>query len=113
MQKYTKSFQEKVKPRMDHSTGEYKPVEPFKDAQQALRKSTFVKVEREQFFNDAYGDILSDLFTTWLMSEPHAVKEREFLYASAMALGEVKKRLVGIETYGKNMKFIEETLSNE
>lgn len=106
MDKYTKTFREKVKPRMNHDTGEYRAVEPFRDAQQALRKTIFVKNEREQFFNEAYGDILSNLFTTWLMSEPHATKEREFLYCSAMALGEIKKRLVSIETYGNNMKYI-------
>lgn len=105
MDKYRKAFNEKVKPKMNHTTGEYK-VEPFKDAQSALKHATFVKQEREQFFSDAYGEILSDFFVAWLKSEPHATKEREFLYASAMALGEVKNRLVHIETYGNNMKYI-------
>jgi sulfatase maturation enzyme AslB (radical SAM superfamily) len=112
MDKYRKAFSEKVKPQMNHDTGEYK-VEPFRDAQNALRRATFVKTEREQFFNDAYGEILSDLFVTWLKSEPHAVKEREFLYASAMALGEVKARMINIETYGNNMKFIAQEGANK
>jgi hypothetical protein len=112
MDKYRKAFQEKVKPKMNHETGEMK-VEPFRDAQQALRRATFVKTEREMFFNDAYAEILCDLFVTWLKSEPHATKEREFLYASAMALGEVKSRMINIETYGNNMKFIEQEGSDK
>lgn len=105
MDKYRKVFHEKVKPKINHETGEYK-VEPFRDAQKSLAESSFVKMEREQFFNDAYASILADLFTAWLKSEPHATKEREFLYASAMALGEVKGRLIAIETYGANMQYM-------
>jgi hypothetical protein len=105
MDKYKEGFQKRVKPTMNHDTGEYK-VEPFRDAQVALVKSQFTVREREQFFNDAYGEILADLFTTWLRTEPHCSKEREFLYHTAMALGSVKEKLVGIEQYGANMQFI-------
>lgn len=105
MDKYKTSFHDRVKPRMDHESGEY-GVQPFRDSQKALQNAQFVTKEREQFFSDAYGEILSDLFVAWLKSEPHATKEREFLYASAMALGEVKRKLINFETLGKNLKFI-------
>ena len=105
MDKYKDNFNKRVKPRMNHDTGEY-IVEPFRDAQIALVKSQFATREREQFFGDAFGEILSDLFVQWLKTEAHCTKEREYLYHVAMALGSVKEKLVGIETYGANIKFI-------
>jgi hypothetical protein len=105
MDKYKAGFTQRVKPKMNHETGEYK-VEPFREAQLALGKSQFVSHEREVFFNEAYSEILADLFTAWLKSEPHAQKEREYLYSCAMALGSVKSKLIGIEMYGANMQFM-------
>jgi hypothetical protein len=105
MDKYKEGFQKRTKPRMNHETGEYK-VEPFRDAQVALGKAEFAVREREQFFGEAYSEILADLFVTWLKTEPHAQKEREYLYHTAMALGSVKEKLVGIERFGANMQFL-------
>jgi hypothetical protein len=107
MDKYRNGLEKKIKPKMNHETMEYK-VEPFRDAQVALGQAQFVQREREQFFNEAYSEILSDLFVTWLKSEPHCNKEREYLYSVAMALGSVKEKLVGIETYGNNVKYIQQ-----
>ena len=107
MDKYRKGLEQKLKPKMNHETMEYK-VEPFRDAQVALGQAQFVQREREQFFNEAYSEILADLFVTWLKSEPHCNKEREYLYSVAMALGSVKEKLVGIETYGNNVKYIQQ-----
>lgn len=112
MDKYKEGFQKRVKPKMNHDTGEYK-VEPFRDAQVALVKSQFTNREREQFFNEAYSEILADLFVTWLKTEPHCSKEREYLYHTAMALGSVKEKLIGIEQYGTNMQFINKQKSQE
>jgi hypothetical protein len=105
MDKYRNGFEQKIKPRMDHSDGHMK-VEPFREAQVALGRAQFVQREREQFFGEAYSEILADLFVTWLKTEPHAQKEREFLYHTAMALGSVKEKLVGIEMYGNNVRFM-------
>lgn len=107
MEKYKKRFEEKVKPRVDHEDGELK-VNPFRDAQFALTRAAFVKQDREQFFSDAYADILTDLFVQWLKTEPHCTKEREYLYHVAMALGSVKERLVQIEQFGKNAAYIQQ-----
>jgi hypothetical protein len=107
MDQYREAFRSKVKPRQNHEDGSYK-VEPFRDAQVALAKAHFVQRDREVFFSEAYGEILSDLFVAWLKSEPHATKEREYLYSTAMALGSVKEKLVRIETYGNNAKFIQQ-----
>ncbi len=106
MDKYRKGLEQRLKPKMNHETMEYK-VEPFRDAQVALGQAQFVTREREQFFNEAYSEILADLFVTWLKTEPHCTKEREYLYSTAMALGSVKEKLVGIETYGNNLKYMQ------
>lgn len=105
MEQYKDHFNKRIKPTRDHDTGEYK-VDPFRDAQFALSKAVFSEHEREVFFSEAFSDILSDLFTTWLKSEPHAVKEREFLYHTAMALGSVKEKLIRIEQFGNNAKHL-------
>jgi hypothetical protein len=105
MDKYKDGFERRVKPKMNHDTGEYK-IEPFRDAQTALGKAEFSVREREQFFGEAYAEILADLFVTWLKTEPHCSKEREFLYHTAMALGSVKEKLIGIEMYGNNVKYM-------
>ena len=44
----------------------------------------------------------------WLKTEPHETKSREFLYASAMALGSVKEKMIAFETYGKNVPHMKE-----
>jgi len=111
MDKYRGGFEKKIKPRMDHTDGHMK-VEPFREAQLALGRAEFVHREREQFFGDAYSEILADLFVAWLKTEPHCSKEREYLYHTAMALGSVKEKLVGIEMYGNNVKFINQQNKN-
>ena len=70
-------------PKMDQQTGEYK-ASPFIDSQKSLTRAMFAKKERDEFFTEAYADILVDLFTQWLMTEPHCQKEREYLYHVAM-----------------------------
>lgn len=112
MDKYREAFNDRVKPKMDHDSGVY-GVNPFRDSQKALRNAEFASKEREQFFSDCYGEILSDLFVTWLKTEPHAIKEREFLYSAAMSLGEVKRKMLNFETLGKNTKFINNPKAQE
>jgi len=107
MDKYKKGFENKIKPKVDHEDGEMR-VNPFRDSQFALTKATFAKQDREQFFSDAYCDILSELFISWLKTEPHCTKEREYLYHVAMAMGSVKERLVQIEQFGKNAAYIQQ-----
>ena len=97
---------------MDHKTGEYK-ANPFIDSQEALSSAMFAKKERDEFFTEAYSDILVDLFTQWLITEPHCTKEREYLYHVAMGLGSVKERLLKIETFGFNQEQMEVNRSQE
>lgn len=101
MDKYTKAANKHFKPKRDAKTGEH-VVKPFDDAQLMLTKGVFAKEEREQFFTEAYAEIMMDYFKEWLKTAPHCTKEREFLYHSAMALGDVRSRLIAIETLGHN-----------
>ena len=99
MDKYRKAAEKKLTNK----------VHPDTLAREALVNAEFSARERESFFNDAYGDILVDLFIEWLRTEPHETKSREFLFSTALALGSVKERLLAIETYGKNIPHIDST----
>jgi len=107
MKQYADGFKEKIKPRMNEEGKQV--VEPFRDAQFALSRATFYKNDVEHFFNGAYVEILTELFSAWLKTEPHCQKEREYLYSVAMALGSVKEKLVHIHQYGKNAESILKT----
>jgi hypothetical protein len=112
MDKFKQGFKEKIKPKFNPQTGD-KTVEPFRDAQVALAKAAFARQEQETFFNDAYVDILTELFVAWLRTEPHCQKEREYLYHSAMALGSVKEQLIKYQTYGANAAYFNPPKSSE
>jgi hypothetical protein len=106
--KFTKGFKDRIKPRVDYVKGNGEVVkEPFRDAQLALTRGQFATREREEFFNEAFTDILTELFSQWVKSEPHCTKEREFLYHTALALGSVKENLIKRETLGKNSAYIQ------
>ena len=69
--------------------------------------------EREKFFEEAYGELLVEYFINWLKTEPHENKTREFIYNSALALGDVKQKLIGYEVYGKNIPHMGEDNGTE
>lgn len=86
-----------------------KKAHPDTIAKEALVKAAFASQEREQFFDDAYGELLVTYFMHWLKTDPHETKTREFIYNSALALGDVRTKLVEYETLGKNVKYMEDT----
>ena len=89
------------------SYGNHK-IHPEEIARQSHVKGVFAAKERDGFFTEVYGDILVDYFLQWLKTEPHETKSREFLYASAMALGSGKEKMIAFETYGKNVPHMKE-----
>ena len=97
MEKFRKTAEKKLK-----------GLHPDLLAKEALVKGEFASREREHFFNDAYGELLVTYFINWLQTDPHEVKTREFIYNSALALGDVKAKLIGYETYGKNVPHLED-----
>ena len=102
MDKYRKTAEKRLK-------GQH----PDLIAKEALVRAEFSSREREEFFNEAYGELLVDYFINWLKTEPHETKTREFIYNSALALGDVKGRLMQYEMYGKNVPHLEEDNGNE
>ena len=98
MDKYRKAAEKKLTNK----------VHPDQLAKEALVNAEFSSREREDFFDKVYGDLLVEYFINWLKTEPHENKTREFIYNSALALGDVKARLINFETYGKNIPIIED-----
>ena len=97
MEKYRGSAEKKLK-------GQH----PDLIAKEALVRAEFSSRQREEFFDNVYGELLVEYFINWLKTDPHEVKTREFIYNSALALGDVKNRMVAYETYGKNIPHLED-----
>ena len=98
MDKYRKAAEKKLTAK----------THPDKLAQEALIKAEFSSREREMFFEGVYGELLVEYFINWLKTEPHENKTREFIYNSALALGDVKQKMIGYETYGRNLAHMED-----
>jgi len=105
MDKYKKTAEKKLAQR---NPGTSVKLHPDQIAKEALVKAEFSSQIRNDFFDDAYGEILVEYFVNWLKTDPHETKTREFIYNSALALGDVKARLVNYETYGKNIPHMED-----
>ena len=97
MEKYRSSAEKKLK-------GQH----PDLAAKEALVRAEFSSRQREEFFDNVYGELLVEYFINWLKTDPHEVKTREFIYNSALALGDVKSRMVQYETYGRNVPHLED-----
>jgi len=97
MDKYRESAEKKLK-------GQH----PDLIAKEALVKAEFATREREQFFDNVYGELLTDYFLQFLNTEPHENKKREFIYSCVLSLGDVKSRMIGYETYGRNVQHMGE-----
>ena len=102
MDKYRKPAEKKLK-------GQH----PDLAAKEALVRAEFASRQRDEFFDEAYGELLVEYFINWLKTDPHETKTREFIYNSALALGDVKSRLIQYETYGKNIPHLEDNNNNE
>lgn len=98
MEKYRKTAEKKLK-------GQH----PDLIAKEALVRAEFSSRERENFFDGVYGELLVEYFINWLKTDPHEIKTREFIYNSALALGDVKQRMVNYEMYGKNVPHLDAT----
>ena len=75
--------------------------------QEAKVRGTFASQERQQFFDEAYGNLLVDYFIEWLKTEPSDFTQRDFIYNSAKGLADVQNRLVQFEQLGLNADFKE------
>jgi len=64
------------------------------------------KRERDEFFDEAYAEILLDLFMRWCQTQLHESDMRESLYQNVLALGAIKGKLHEYEQYGRNAPFL-------
>ena len=110
MDKYKKAAETRL--GNTKSYGNHK-IHPEELARIAHVKGHFAAKERNEFFDEVYGEVLVDFFLEWLKTEPHETKSREFLYSSAMALGSVKERMINFEMYGKNIPHLMEDATDE
>ena len=99
------SYKKTAEKRLSNTSKGRPKITPEGLSREAHLKGLFASRERTEFFDEAYGDILVDIFLTWLKTDPHENKTREYLYSTAMALGSVKEKLIAIETRGKNEEF--------
>ncbi|MDC3283343.1 hypothetical protein OAV41_02085 [Planctomycetota bacterium] len=105
MEKYRESAEKRLGNKKSY--GKHK-IHPEELARRAHTKGHFAAKERDEFFDEAYGEVLVDYFVEWLQTDPHETKSREFLYAAAMALGSVKEKMMSFEMYGKNIPHLME-----
>ena len=105
MDKYRQTAEKRLGNKKSY--GNHK-IHPDELARQAHVKGHFAVKEREDFFDEVYGEVLVDYFLEWLKTESHETKTREFLYSSAMALGSVKEKMISFEMYGKNIPHLQE-----
>lgn len=82
-------------------------------AQKAHLDGQFASKAMDDFFTEAYGQVLCDLFSQWLSTQPHEVKTREFLFSTAMGLGSVREKLIAIEQFGRNVPILKELAKND
>lgn len=69
--------------------------------EQATRK-------KDEFFDEAYAEILLDLFMRWTQTGLNEADLRESLYQNVLALGAVKGKLAEYQMYGRNAPFLGE-----
>ena len=105
MEKYRKAAEKKLGNKKSY--GNHK-VHPEVLARRAHVQVHFADRERDEFYDEVYGEVLVDFFVEWLKTDPHETKSREFLYSSAMALGSVKQKMTDFEMYGKNIPHLME-----
>jgi len=105
LDKYKKTAEKRLGNKKSY--GNHK-IHPDELARQAHVKGSFASQEREDFFDEVYGEVLVDYFLEWLKTDSHETKTREFLYSSAMALGSVKEKMINFEMYGKNIPHLQE-----
>ena len=90
-----------------------KGIHPDLLAKEALVKAEFSNRAREEFFNEAFGELMVDYYIKFMETEPHEHKSREFIYSCVLALGDVKNRLVQYETYGRNVPLMDNEDNDE
>lgn len=69
--------------------------------------------KKDEFFDEAYAEILLDLFLTWANTGLHEKDLRESLYQNTLALGAIKNKLHEYQVYARNAPFLEHINDDE
>lgn len=64
--------------------------------------------ERERFFDEAYAEIMLDLFLRWTQTQLNETDLRESLFHNVLALGAVSNKLSEYDMYARNAPFMME-----
>ena len=88
-------------------------TDPTLQYRKALLNAHFATEAQTDFMDDAYGDILVDLFKKWVETNPHEEKTREYLYSVAQGLGFVREKMAAYELAGKNAEFLNQEKPKE
>lgn len=102
------SYRKTAEKRLSNTKDGKPKITPEGLAKEVHVRGLFAARDRDEFFDEAYGDILVDLFIRWLETDAHETKSREWLYSTAMALGSVKEYMLKLETRAKNEEFFSE-----
>ena len=77
------------------------------------QKGQMSNLERNKFFDEAYGEILFDLFVAWTQTDSKDVSEREHIYRTTLSLGSLREKLISYETFAKNIPYLYEDKEEE
>lgn len=68
---------------------------------------------KDEFFDEAYAEIMLDLFLRWTQTHLNEVEFRESLFQNVLALGAIKNKLVEYQRYARNAPFLMENEQDE
>lgn len=92
--------------------GEMAERAPHLQAMFAHRGEMAVR-KKDEFFDEAYAEIMLDLFMRWCQTQLHETEFRESLYQNVLALGAVSGKLAEYQMYGRNAPFLMENDEDE
>lgn len=68
-----------------------------------VNKGEMADKAMKSLFDEAYGDILFDLFWTWCQTDINDVEKRERLFTHVLGMGAVKSKLNQYSMHGRNV----------
>lgn len=71
-----------------------------------VNRGEVAQQKKDQFFDEAYAEILLDLFMRWCQTDLQEGQLRESLYQNVLALGAVRGKLAEYQMYGRNASFL-------
>ena len=92
--------------------GEMEERKPHLQAMFAHRGEVSAR-KRDEFFDEAYAEIMLDLFLRWTQTQLNETELRESLFHNVLALAAIKNKLAEYEMYARNAPFLLENEEEE